>query len=402
MSKVLIRRLATSSSSLSKQLDTAKFVKKASFDRNFPNERRQRAWEKTGEDKETFFKRKYAHVHARQLKDRDLLQEYKTKHDKKQLYREESKHIRRERKYQRAESNRYVQSFHNPLTEFVYGTSAVLAALTSGKRQSYTRLLLQGSNSSDDQLVKLAKQNGILIEQMDKHHMNLLSNYNPHNGVILEARPIILNSIKKLGIVSSENQTEYDVYQEDLGVVEQITLPVIRESEIEDSDGVCNPFGVLIDEVTDPHNLGAIIRSAYYLGADFVVVTAKNCAPLNSVVAKASSGALELMNIYSADNPMKFIQESQSNGWKFVSAGVSKTQDSKNVGMDSLKDLLVAEPCVMILGSEGKGIRKNLVNLSDFYVKLESYRSDINNGKSVVDSLNVSVAAALLMDKFFR
>lgn len=413
--------------SRSKPLDTTQFKKNASFDRNFP-QRPQKAWERAGQDKDTFFRTKYAHVHAQQIKNRNedpaylRHQQYKLKEQEEKQQQQQSRQTTRSR---RRLGDNYVESFSNPLSEFVYGTSAVLAALEANKRVSYARLLLQGTGGQDDKIVQLAKQRGIYVEQVDKHRLNILSNYNPHNGVVLETRPLELSELKKLGPVINNRDlqhTEYEVFEDELGgIVEPVTKQVVREkillnknansNKINGTDEVVfNPFGVFIDEVTDPYNLGAIIRSAYFLGADFVVVTAKNSAPLNGVVAKASSGALELVDLYVTHKPMTFMLESQANGWRFVSAGVTQVQFSqdpkasmeKAIDSDSLKDLLTVHPCILVLGSEGKGIRKNILSRSDYVVLVESYREDVNDGSSVVDSLNVSVAGSLLMHQFLH
>ena len=72
----------------------------------------------------------------------------------------------------------------------------------------------------------------------------------------------------------------------------------------------------MLDEVLDPQNLGALLRTSHYLGVDKVIVCAKNSAPLSPSVSKASSGAMEVMTIYSANNLMRFIDKSQEHGWQ--------------------------------------------------------------------------------------
>lgn len=73
-----------------------------------------------------------------------------------------------------------------------------------------------------------------------------------------------------------------------------------------------------LDEVWDPQNFGALLRTCYFLGCDKVVVCAKNSAPLSPSVSKASSGSMELLEIYSTDNMMKFLDKSRENGWQVV------------------------------------------------------------------------------------
>lgn len=71
-----------------------------------------------------------------------------------------------------------------------------------------------------------------------------------------------------------------------------------------------------LDEVWDPQNFGALLRTAYFLRCHQVVVCAKNSAPLSPAVSRASAGALELMPVYSTDNLMKFLDKSVENGWQ--------------------------------------------------------------------------------------
>lgn len=420
-----IRRFSSSSLRLIKErtnsIDVGKFKAKTTFDKNFPK-KPLKAWERENVDKDTFFKKKYAHIHAKQLNSPTAELNKRKQLEKKLEYLQKTKDSNsspsddREKafyKRRRHENKTFVNSFQNPLTEFIYGTSAVLAALKANKRMSYLKLCLLGSNPKDGQLMALAKSKGIYIDtSLDRHKMNILSNNNPHNGVILEARPIVLGDIKHCGpAVITENlvnvERELNHLDEDFFEIE--FLDQFGNSDVDritfrsdKKKANANPLGLFIDEVTDPHNLGAIIRSAYFLGADFIVITLKNSAPLNSVVAKASSGALELLNIYSVSKPLKFIEQSKNNGWRFVSSALVSPNSSykdKIVQFGALNKMLQETPCILIVGSEGHGIRKNILNMSDAIVQLDSARGGFD---SVVDSLNVSVATALFINKFLQ
>ena len=70
-----------------------------------------------------------------------------------------------------------------------------------------------------------------------------------------------------------------------------------------------------LDEVWDPQNFGALLRSSYFLGVDKVVVCAKNSAPLSPAVSKASAGAMEATDVYSTRNMMKFLEKAKASGW---------------------------------------------------------------------------------------
>ncbi|GME86209.1 unnamed protein product [Ambrosiozyma monospora] len=161
------------------------------------------------------------------------------------------------------------------------------------------------------------------------------------------------------------------------------------------------PTGLYLDEVSDPYNVGAILRSAYFMGVDFIVMSERNCARLSPVVLKASSGAMELMPIFTCAKPLAFFDTSRTNGWTIVStvAPGSKGNGGARVKVLDTEDLGKVSkggPVLLVVGSEATGIRKNLVSRSDFVVGLQSDRIDVDES---VDSLNVSVATALLISK---
>lgn len=150
----------------------------------------------------------------------------------------------------------------------------------------------------------------------------------------------------------------------------------------------------------DPGNLGAILRSAYFLGVDAVAISSRNSAPLTPVTLKSSAGACENLPLLSINHPAAFIDESKENGWKFYAAVAPGLNvfggnhfSTSNIGYP-VKD----HPCILMLGGEGEGLRRNLVKKADAMVSIEGQR----DGQGGVDSLNVSVAAGLLCDAFLR
>ena len=144
-----------------------------------------------------------------------------------------------------------------------------------------------------------------------------------------------------------------------------------------------------LDEVVDPMNLGALLRSAHFLGCDKVVVCTKNSSPLSPTVCKASAGALEFIDLSATKNMMKFLDKSKSNGWQVI--GTALSDDSIN-----MKELDLTKPTILVLGNEGHGIRTNILARCDSLVKING-----GNGRgglaNVVDSLNVSVSGAILL-----
>ena len=150
--------------------------------------------------------------------------------------------------------------------------------------------------------------------------------------------------------------------------------------------------------------MGAILRSAHFLGVDGIIICNRNSAPMSPVTLKAAAGAAESLPIFSVDQPISFIDKSQEYGWKFYAAVSPSSSDSEKVPgrpfylTSTMDDPPQRHPCVLILGSEGEGLRWNIQKKADYLVGIESQRS----GSGDLDSLNVSVAAALLCHAFLK
>lgn len=366
-------------------------------ERNIPQITRKKAWERVGEDKESWFKRKYAHVHVKQKQQQDRqdsfgkrkAHELRTKETQRRMEQERTNHMH---KFEKKSATQGLRP--NPLMEYVYGTNSVLAALQGNKREYYTRLLYYGA--LDSKLQKLAKSQNVELVETDKHRLNLMTNYAVHNNIVLETKPLQPLEISCLQMVNPEAGTiQYSEFAfEDEKITQEIPYGI--------KNGKNFPLGIYLDEVVDPHNIGAIMRSAYFLGADFIVMSRKNCAPLTPVVSKTSSGAVELLPIFYVDKPLSFFSESQQDGgWTFITAGLNdftqkdkKYNNGKILELYDLQGLCEQVPVVLVVGNESNGVRTNLKMRSDFLVEIPFGRDD---EKGPVDSLNVSVATALLI-----
>ncbi|SCV03808.1 LAME_0H13388g1_1 [Lachancea meyersii CBS 8951] len=363
-------------------------TKASNVEKNLPRERRVKAWEKAGEDKNSWFKRKYAHVHARESKREAARQTHV-----KRMVNAQSQHQDHRAKFSKRNVISSLRS--NPLMEYVYGTNSVVSALRANKREYFSRILYYGGLPLEIQ--QLAKSAGISLESVDKHRLNLLTNYAVHNNVVLETKSLQLPEIKALGPYNLENQTFS--YQESF--FDELQE---RNQEFIVKEGKQFPLGIFLDEVVDPHNLGAIIRSAYFLGADFMVLSRRNCAPLTPAVSKTSSGATELLPIFTVDKPLDFFTKSQTEGgWTFVASGMTKNDkfsQKKRLGASDLRGMLQELPVMLVVGNEGAGVRTNLEMRSDFLVEIPQGRE--TSGTSSVDSLNVSVATAILLNNLLN
>ncbi|CCJ30337.1 unnamed protein product, partial [Pneumocystis jirovecii] len=111
---------------------------------------------------------------------------------------------------------------------------------------------------------------------------------------------------------------------------------------------------LLLDEITDPMNMGAILRNAYYFRLNGVILSAKNCAPLSPVVNKASSGACEFLKIFKTSNPLSLLRLLKKNNWKIVGAVSPSKKANKilTISYDELYIHLSESPTLFIMGSE--------------------------------------------------
>ena len=145
------------------------------------------------------------------------------------------------------------------------------------------------------------------------------------------------------------------------------------------------PLVVILDGIEDPHNLGAIIRTAECCGVHGVIIPKHRCATLNSVVAKTSAGALEYMAIAKETNIAMTIEKLKKAGfWVF----------GAEAGGESYYDADFDVPCAIVLGSEGKGISRLVKEKCDYIVSIPLYGQ--------INSLNVSAAAAVIISEAAR
>lgn len=142
-------------------------------------------------------------------------------------------------------------------------------------------------------------------------------------------------------------------------------------------------FLVLFDEIQDPHNVGALIRSGHQFGAGGIVLLKHRQAPITPAVCKAASGAEEYLPIVKEINLVNVIKYLKENGFSIIGASASK-------GL-SLYQIQFSYPLGLVLGSEGRGLRRLVGEHCDQFVHIPTV--------GAVDSLNVSVAGGILLSK---
>jgi 21S rRNA (GM2251-2'-O)-methyltransferase len=161
---------------------------------------------------------------------------------------------------------------------------------------------------------------------------------------------------------------------------------------------------LVLDEVVDPQNLGALLRSAYFLGNTGVVVCAKNSAPPSPVVSAASAGALELANVWSTSNLPRTLLKAQEDGFRIVGAS-SSVPVGEGTFLYELNELPKDDrPTILVLGSEGSGLRTLVAKACTEFVRIpggsdgEPHDEEDASG---VDSVRLVVATVLLLDSPF-
>ena len=145
------------------------------------------------------------------------------------------------------------------------------------------------------------------------------------------------------------------------------------------------PFLIILDNVEDPHNLGAIIRTANLAGAHGVIIPKRRAVGLTSTVAKTSAGAINYTPVAKVTNIVRTIEELKEKGIWFVCA---------DMGGETMYDLDLTGPMGLVIGNEGEGVSRLVREACDFTASIPM--------KGDIDSLNASVAAGVLAYEIVR
>jgi len=146
------------------------------------------------------------------------------------------------------------------------------------------------------------------------------------------------------------------------------------------------PFLVMLDGLEDPHNFGAIIRSAEACGIDGIIIPKNRSVGLNATVVKVSTGAIEYVDIIEVTNLVRTLEDLKSKGFWIIGADMDGPTDFREQDYQM--------PIVLVIGSEGKGISRLVKETCDFLVNIPMYGQ--------VNSLNASVSAGILFYEVVR
>ena len=156
-------------------------------------------------------------------------------------------------------------------------------------------------------------------------------------------------------------------------------LPLYDENSLKQP--VKEGLYVLLDSITDPHNFGACVRSAVAYGADGIIFTKHNTAPLNAACCKAAAGMIEWIKLIRVANAARALDLMKKKGYWVVATDSQARQ--------SISSAHCSPPLVLIMGSESKGIHRLLVAKSDYHCRIPTHK--------LYSSLNVSLATALCL-----
>lgn len=232
--------------------------------------------------------------------------------------------------------------------DLLIGRNAVTEALKSDREIDTLILMRNNNNPALSRLASMAKEKGAVVKEVDSKKLDFMCGGANHQGVAAY-------------VAAHEYASVEDIfaYAEEKGEA---------------------PFIVVCDEIEDPHNLGAIIRTAECAGVHGVIIPKRRSASLNFTVGKTSAGALEYMRVARVSNLASTIDELKEKGCWVYGADMDGTDYKKNDFSGAV---------VLVIGSEGKGIGKLIRQKCDAIVSLPM--------KGNINSLNASVAAGILM-----
>lgn len=235
----------------------------------------------------------------------------------------------------------------------IEGRNAVIEAFRSGKPIDKLFVLDGCQDGPIRTIVREAKKHDTILKFVTKERLDQLSETKKHQGVIAYAAAYEYSEVE-------------DIFE-------------LAEKKGED------PFIILLDNIEDPHNLGAIIRTANLAGAHGVIIPKHRAVGLTATVAKTSAGALNYTPVAKVTNLAKTMEELKDRGLWFVCA---------DMGGESMYRLNLTGPIGLVIGNEGEGVSRLVKEKCDFIASIPM--------KGNIDSLNASVATGVLAYEIVR
>ncbi len=237
--------------------------------------------------------------------------------------------------------------------QYIVGRNPVLEVLKTGKEIEKIFVLKGELKGSINKIIGIAKDRGIPIQQVDKSKLDNISKGSVHQGVAALVAPYIYSSVDEI-----------------LQKAKRLNQP---------------PFILILDGIEDPHNLGAIVRTAECAGVHGVIIPNRRAAQVTEGVYKSSAGAIEHMLIARVNNISDTIEYLKEKDLWIYGADV-EGEDYYNVELTG--------PVALVIGSEGKGISRLVKEKCDFLLKIPMFGH--------ITSLNASNAASILIYEVVR
>ena len=226
----------------------------------------------------------------------------------------------------------------------IYGKNPVIEAIRAKKALT----VFVVNNFNDQKLLSLINDNHLAVVNIASSEMDKMCNNGVHQGVAAELKPYQTVSLEEIIIKAKKKEKK---------------------------------IIVMLDGIEDPHNLGAILRSADVFEASGIILPKHNSVSLNATVAKTSAGAINYVPVAVVNNLNQAIKQLKDEGYWIVSSDGSATISYSSIKYDF--------PVVIVIGSEGKGVSSLVLKNSDYIVKIPQFGH--------VNSLNASVAAGILL-----
>jgi predicted rRNA methylase len=293
--------------------------------------------------------------------------------------------------------------------DYLYGAHAVEAAVSFNFRKNLDLFVQMNfrENTPDKikRIIDIAQSKNIKVKWLTRDKLDKFTGGRPHNGLVLKSQPRDYVYIK--------------------------SFAPFAEKFINKPEG---NLLVLLDQIVDPQNFGSVIRSAFFLGSDALLMNKNNKPPISSTVCKVSSGASECIDLFAVKNLRKFLGEAIGKGWTVVTTSIEKEHDvqlrlnnekqeesndnestnQEGEGKESQPEKIVAKNVslvelnlptnsnvILVLGSEANGITSDLNGVSNYNVYIPPLLNKELTGKhpfNIIDSLNVGVSAGIIIN----
>ncbi|MBN1637533.1 MAG: 23S rRNA (guanosine(2251)-2'-O)-methyltransferase RlmB, partial [Ignavibacteriales bacterium] len=236
---------------------------------------------------------------------------------------------------------------------FIIGRKPVLEAVKSGVELEQIYIAFGQKGDILHTIKKIAKENNVKISEVNQQKLNSIAKSDNNQGIV---------AVRK-------------IYKE-----------IILNEIINKTKKIKNPLLLILDTIQDPHNLGAILRTAECAGVNGIIISTHNSAPITPTVEKISVGALSHLDICLVSNINNAIKILKENGFWIVGTSLATDKFYSEIDYDI--------PLGVVIGNEEKGIRDLIAKNCDFLVKIPM--------KGKIQSLNVSVATGVLLFEILR